>query len=71
METALKGVPVMEPSAPEGVVNAGGEWFYEEYVRGAGVSSIGMQDQNPATPRPSQDMPPADERKRIIDLFRN
>jgi hypothetical protein len=34
METALKGVPVMEPAAPEGVVNVGGEWYYEEYARG-------------------------------------
>ena len=34
METALKGVPVMEPSAPEGVVNVGGEWYYDEYARG-------------------------------------
>ena len=35
METALKGVPVKEPTAPEGVVNVGGEWYYEEYARGA------------------------------------
>ena len=42
METALKGVPVMEPSAPEGVVNVGGEWYYEEYARGGGVGSLGV-----------------------------
>jgi membrane peptidoglycan carboxypeptidase len=42
METALKGVPVMVPTAPEGVVNIGGEWFYEEYARGGGVSSLGV-----------------------------
>src|SRR4051812_29918186 len=41
METALKGVPVIEPTAPEGVVNVGGEWYYEEYARGGGVSSLG------------------------------
>ncbi|MFL6692320.1 MAG: penicillin-binding protein 1A, partial [Ramlibacter sp.] len=41
METALKGVPVMEPAAPEGVVNVGGEWYYEEYARGGGVGSLG------------------------------
>jgi penicillin-binding protein 1A len=42
MQTALKGVPVMEPSAPEGVVNVGGDWTYEEYARGNGVSSLGL-----------------------------
>ncbi|MGE4241683.1 penicillin-binding protein 1A [Ramlibacter sp.] len=42
METALKGVPVMEPTPPAGVTNVGGEWYYEEYARGAGVGSLGM-----------------------------
>ena len=32
---------------PEGVVNVGGEWFYEEYARGAGVSSVGLEDKAP------------------------
>src|SRR5512133_2164246 len=32
MDTALKGVPVREPSAPEGVVHVGGEWYYDEYA---------------------------------------
>ncbi|MCD6077810.1 MAG: putative bifunctional family b-glycosyltransferase/PBP transpeptidase, partial [Ramlibacter sp.] len=42
MDTALKGVPVMEPTAPEGLVNIGGEWYYEEFARGQGVSSLGL-----------------------------
>ena len=80
METALRGIPVMEPSAPEGVVNVGGEWFYDEYVRGAGVSSLGLEDKGnaaAATPeggvpgRQAQPLPPADEKKNILDLFRN
>src|SRR6185369_6017379 len=41
MESALKGVPVMEPSAPEGVVNVGGEWYYDEFARGGGVANLG------------------------------
>lgn len=105
METALKGVPVMEPSAPEGLVNQGGEWFYEEYARGGGgISSLGLSagappenggDPGAARPRaggPSGEqapgvpgdrsmqnsggMPPApppssEERRSILDLFRN
>lgn len=103
MEAALKGVPVMEPAAPEGVVNVGGEWYYEEYARGRGVSSLGLdpgtdpgakpQDPNdpnatpydrslmnsdgqtprpaPAPAAPAGPAPPGEERRSILDLFRN
>ncbi len=66
MESALKGVPVTEPAAPEGVVNVGGEWFYDEFSRGGGVSSLGA-DKHDATQAP----PSADEKKKITDLFKN
>ncbi len=97
METALKGVPVMEPAAPDGVVNVGGEWYYEEYARGGGVSTLGVTSApengaapaagtGPAVPRAPEDkslmnsdgLPPSrapaapsDERRSILDLFRN
>jgi penicillin-binding protein 1A len=94
METALKGVPVMEPTAPEGVVNVGGEWYYEEYARGGGVANLGggaPHDSSSAPGAPnalrvpedrsllnSDGLPPnraptapADERRSILDLFRN
>lgn len=99
METALKGVPVMEPAAPEGLVNVGGEWYYEEYARGSGVSSLGVSggemndpsraprgpsgEQAPGAPGDptmmnSNGLPPppvapapSDERRSILDLFRN
>ncbi|WP_419715109.1 penicillin-binding protein 1A [Caldimonas thermodepolymerans] len=64
MAHALKGVPVQEPSPPPGVVNIGGEWFYEEFSQGAGVASLGLEDQLPVTPT-------EDERRSILDLFRN
>jgi penicillin-binding protein 1A len=85
MDYALKGVPVTEFSAPEGVVNIGGEWFYDEYAKGSGISSVGLGDR-PASgggsgnPIPGQAVPPgtaieapqpSDERKRILDLFKN
>ncbi len=82
MEYALKGVPVAEYPAPEGVVNLGGEWYYNEYARGAGVSSLGG-GQDPAAvaaehPPGAADsgsgiqvLPPSDEKKRILDLFKN
>src|SRR5690606_23432717 len=43
MQAALKGVPVMEPSPPNGLVNVAGEWYYDEYAPGqGGVSSLGV-----------------------------
>ena len=71
MERALKGVPVMEPTVPPGVVNVGGEWFYEEYARNAGVSSVGMEDRSASSAVAPQAPPPSEERSRIMDLFRN
>jgi penicillin-binding protein 1A len=75
METALKGVPVMEPAAPEGVLNIGGEWFYDEYARGAGVNSLGLGDPGPEgliKPSSGGITPSApEEKKSILDLFRN
>uniref|UniRef100_UPI00351D45EE penicillin-binding protein 1A n=1 Tax=Rhodoferax sp. TaxID=50421 RepID=UPI00351D45EE len=72
MEHALKGVPVTEPSVPPGIVNSGGEWFYEEYARGAGVSGLGLTDSPDGTAGTTvQPLPPADEKKSILDLFKN
>ena len=74
METALKGVPITEVSPPDGVVNSGGEWYFDEFAHGTDVSNLGLDDRNakPGTSNtPSQDLPPADERKRILDLFKN
>ena len=69
MEKALKGVPVAEPTVPEGVVNVSGEWFYEEYARSS-ITSLGMNDPLPNGVVPGTP-PPPEERNRILDLFRN
>jgi penicillin-binding protein 1A len=74
MEKALKGVPVAETAVPPGVVNVGGEWFYEEYARNAGVANLGLNDGGAVAggAAPGQIAPPApEERNRILDLFRN
>jgi penicillin-binding protein 1A len=63
MQTVLKGVPIEEPPVPEGVVNLNGEWYYEEYTRGAGVASLGLEDKLPEAPS-------EDEKKSILDLFK-
>jgi len=79
MGHALKNVPVTELPVPEGVVNQGGEWYYEEYAKGAGVKSVGLASgaaapESGGAPTPGAPisvLPPADEKKRILDLFRN
>ena len=72
MEHALKGVPVMTYTPPEGVINTGGEWYYTEFAYGKGVTSLGMEDATPAqAPVGTEATQPTEERNRILDLFRN
>ncbi|WP_310646956.1 penicillin-binding protein 1A [Limnohabitans sp.] len=66
MQHALQGVPVMEPTAPEGVTHDSGDWAYTEFSRGAGVISLGTADS-----KPTSELPANDEKKRILDLFKN
>jgi len=63
MGFALRGVPVEEPSAPEGIVNQGGEWFFDEFTYSAGVSSLGLDEKVPAAPT-------EEEKKSILDIFK-
>ncbi len=63
MKHALNGVPVEQYPVPEGVVNIGDEWFFEEFTRGAGVTSVGLDDKLPVAPN-------EEERKGILDMFR-
>jgi len=69
MKTQLKGVPTQEPQPPEGIVNVNGEWYYEEYARGSGVSSLGLEDKA-AAPANGAASSTDEERKSILDLFR-
>jgi penicillin-binding protein 1A len=67
METALKNIPVMEPAAPEGLVHVGGEWFYDEFTKGSGITTLGMGDKVEGNAA----VPPEEEKKKILDLFKN
>jgi len=78
METAIKGVPVTELAAtpPPGVVSVGGEWYYDDYAPGRGVTSLGVEA-GPTAPveaisgAPIGPPPAPEERSRILELFRN
>lgn len=83
MSEALKSVPVATYAPPAGVINVGGEWYYEEFGPGRGVHSLGLQDPMPGATGVSPELdangvpvsrPPAaptEERRSILDLFRN
>lgn len=83
MSEALKGVPVAEYTPPPGLINVGGEWYYEEYGPGRGVHGLGLQDPWPGAatggsgdtePAPGDDAaakPQSEDRRSILDLFRN
>ncbi len=63
MQHALRGVPVQEIEAPEGVLRAGSYWVFDEYAHGAGIASVGLEDK---VPQPAS----TEERSSILDLFR-
>ena len=70
MQYALKGVPVAEPVVPSGVANVSGDWYFDEYARGAGVATLGTSAPAPGSVDQPPAPPPSEERTRILDLFR-
>lgn len=42
MQKALKSVPVDERIMPDGLITAGGDYYYAEYPPGAGVGTLGV-----------------------------
>jgi penicillin-binding protein 1A len=77
MEHALRGVPVKEPLPPSGVLQIGGEWYYEEFPPGNSVRGVGLGDPVPGgTEGENSDETKApqasdtEEKKQILDLFK-
>lgn len=64
MSYALRNTPVSEYSAPEGVVNLNGEWYYDEYAGNGGVRALSQDEGH--LPQQSSD----EEKKSILDLFK-
>ena len=65
MQHALKDVPVQEMPVPAGVVNEGGEWYFREFPRSTGVTNLGLDGKG------AGELPAADEKRKILDLFKN
>jgi penicillin-binding protein 1A len=70
METALQSQPSTSLRVPEGVVQSGGDWAYAEFTGDAGVSSLGMEPGGGSGATKPGSMPPVEEKRRILDLFR-
>ncbi len=82
MSEALKGVPVTQMTAPPGIIQVGQEWYFEEYGPGRGVRGLGLNDPWPgaleketteagAGTEPAAPANPEEDRRSILDLFRN
>jgi penicillin-binding protein 1A len=73
MSEALKNAPVEEVALAPGVVFTHGEWFYDEFVPGSGLRQIEMSDEEtgPVTGVPPEPGSAAEEKRSILDLFKN
>jgi len=83
MQKALQNVPITEIAAPEGVVRDGADWFYQEFTRSSGIASLGLGGSSelpspssgasgPSYPSSSSgESQSSEERRRIIDIFKN
>ncbi|WP_411565027.1 penicillin-binding protein 1A [Rubrivivax sp. A210] len=63
MQHALRNVPVQAIEPPEGVLQSGAYWSFDEFAQGRGVGSLGLDDK---LPDPANE----EERKSILDLFK-
>jgi len=66
MQHALQNVPIAEQTVPPGVSHDSGDWTYTEFGKGGGVSSLGLDGKSG-----NNELPVSDEKKRILDLFKN
>jgi len=68
MGYALRSTPIREPAPPEGIVNIGNEWYFEEFTHNSHAPST---EESKAADSPGiPDVPPPEERKGLLDLFK-
>jgi penicillin-binding protein 1A len=71
MQHALKDVPVASYPVPAGLVNMGGEWYFDEFTGSAGLTGLGMDTSYSIGSGAPTEAPAPEERSRILDLFRD
>ena len=64
MQHALKNVPITPMPVPSGVVYEGNDWYFQEFTKGSGVSSLGIEG------KPADGDAPDADKKKILDLFK-
>jgi penicillin-binding protein 1A len=64
MQTVLKDVPVQTRPVPDGLIQAGGDYYYAENPPGTGVRSLGLSDPVPGEPQPEPEK--KDEVKNLL-----
>jgi penicillin-binding protein 1A len=55
MQKALKDIPIVERPVPEGLIQAGAEYYYAENPPGIGVPSLGLGDRGPTEEEKTRD----------------
>jgi penicillin-binding protein 1A len=71
MQQALRNTPVQEIQPTEGLVFTQGDWFYEEFRPGSGVAQVQMSEGQGLTSPEGAASPDAQEKRSILDLFKN
>ncbi|HEY8100664.1 MAG TPA: penicillin-binding protein 1A [Burkholderiaceae bacterium] len=75
MKVALQGKSEVHRPAPAGVIMADNDWIYSEFAEHGAISSLGFDEATVPTDDLKQNIPtppanPAQEKARILDLFR-
>ncbi|GAB3630085.1 penicillin-binding protein [Pandoraea terrae] len=74
MQKALRGVPEQTRPVPDGVIQANGDYFFDDYPPGKAVSTVGLTQDTSGDGAllPNQPSGPVEtqERQRILDLFK-
>jgi len=63
MQQALKDIPVMERTIPDGVIQVGSEYYYAENPPGSGVRNLGTPEAAPKNGTPAEEGKTGDEVK--------
>lgn len=75
MAKALRGVPEQVPREPAGIIQANGDYYYDDYPPGKAVASVGVDTGGADASQASAPLGPpgpvdTQERQRILDLFK-
>jgi len=65
MQTAIAGTPVQTAMPPEGMLNIGGEWYYEEFTPATSIRALRQPQHDYVAPQSVGE----EEKRSILELF--